>query len=300
MLKREKILIILFIGTLILFLLKGYYIVYGTPETFPGSSSFSVRENETLRSVSDRLEEGGFINSALTFRMVVSFLGKDTKIQIGEYSFDHPVTLLYVVHKITSGKPDAPLVIVTVPEGSTLEQIASLFSQKLNLFSKDAFIQKVEERNLEGKLFPSTYYPLPSYTEDDVISIMHTTFQKKVDNRIATHLIPSPLVDGDEVLVLASLVEGEAKTPEDMRVIAGILIKRLAIGMPLQVDVATSTYKKKGLPEKAINSPGLNAINAVLVPTSSDFLYYITGNDGVMYYAKTFLEHRKNIVKYLK
>jgi UPF0755 protein len=74
----------------------------------------------------------------------------------------------------------------------------------------------------------------------------------------------------------------------------------MRIGMPLQVDVATSTYKVKGLPLVPINNPGLTSITAVINPTYTDYLYYITGKDGLMYYAKTFNDHKRNIQKYLK
>jgi UPF0755 protein len=99
---------------------------------------------------------------------------------------------------------------------------------------------------------------------------------------------------------MASILEGEAKTEGDMKIIAGILLTRLTKGMPLQVDVAKETYTAKGLPKVPLNNPGLVAIMAVLHPTFTDNLYYLTGNDGAMHYAKTFEEHKKNIKKYLK
>lgn len=300
MLRREKLLIIAVITFLVWGVLVIRNALYHVPEYFPVNTSFSVHENESLRSMSNRLSEEGFVISPVAFRAMVSFFGKDTRIQIGEYHFDQRESLFGVVRKITSGKPDAPLISVTIPEGSTLEQIARLFHDKLPAFSVSLFLERVEERRLEGKLFPSTYYPLPSSNEDDVIDLMYITFQTKAERVILNSSLPQPLKNVDDVIILASLVEGEAKTQEDMRIIAGILLKRLAISMPLQVDVATSTYKTKGLPKKAINSPGLNAITSVLDPVSSEYLYYITGKNGLMYYAKTFLEHRKNILNYLK
>ena len=104
----------------------------------------------------------------------------------------------------------------------------------------------------------------------------------------------------NEELVLASIIEGEAKSLEDMRMISGILKERIRIHMPLQVDVASVTYEVKGLPKEPINNPGENAFYAVRNPVKSQYLYYITGKDGKMYYAKTFDEHKANIKKYLK
>ena len=69
--------------------------------------------------------------------------------------------------------------------------------------------------------------------------------------------------------------------------------------MPLQVDVEMNTYEFPGLPESPINNPGLLSIKASLHPTTTPYLYYLTGKDGKMRYAKTFDEHKKNIIKYL-
>jgi UPF0755 protein len=70
--------------------------------------------------------------------------------------------------------------------------------------------------------------------------------------------------------------------------------------MPLQVDPSPETYKKKGLPARPLNNPGFEALVAALRPTKSAFLYYLTGKDGKMRYAKTFAEHQTNIITYLK
>ncbi len=160
--------------------------------------------------------------------------------------------------------------------------------------------KKVLEKNANGKLFPSTYYLLPSTKEERIIDIMTETFNKKYKDSFSNSKIDAPLKNKEEIIVLASILEGEAKTFVDMKMVAGILLKRLSLNMPLQVDAAKETYKTKGLPVEPINNPGTVAIEAVLTPTSSNYLYYITGNDGIMHYSKTFEEHKRNIIKYLK
>jgi UPF0755 protein len=132
---------------------------------------------------------------------------------------------------------------------------------------------------------------------------MQAMFVKKTipvfDNQIAV-LDAEAKAKVLDTVVLASILEGEAKSLEDMKVVSGILQKRMKMGMALQVDVAPETYKVRGLPRTPINNPGVNALDAALHPTETEYLYYITGNDGKMYYAKTFTEHKKNIQKYLK
>lgn len=277
-----------------------YYITETKPSLFPVGSSFTINENESLRSVSLRLEEEHYIHSALWFRVWVSMLGKDRHMQLGSYHFDRAYVLGAIVKKFVTETPDKPLIQVTIPEGSTTHEIALIIKNALPTFSPDIFESKVTEYNAEGKLFPSTYFLLPSNNEDDIIKLMTDTFEKKYNTAFRWTLIPEPLTSKEEVISLAAIIEGEAKKQEDMHIIAGILLSRLRQGMRLQVDVAKVTYSTRDLPTIPINNPGLVALSAVLHPIQSDYLYYITGNDGVMHYAKTFEEHKANVKKYLK
>jgi UPF0755 protein len=121
---------------------------------------------------------------------------------------------------------------------------------------------------------------------------------------------------------MASILEREAQSPDDMRIVSGILWHRIALGMPLQVDAAFgyahgadgyaptvhdlttdspyNTYLRKGLPPTPIANPGLAALQAAVTPTSTPYLYYLTGSDGQMHYAVTFDQHKKNTAQYLK
>ena len=103
-----------------------------------------------------------------------------------------------------------------------------------------------------------------------------------------------------EIIIMASIIEREAKGDMDRGFISGILWHRLYIDMPLQVDAMQESYKTKGLPDSPIANPGLAAIRAAMYPEESPYLFYLHGKDGQIYYAKNFKEHRKNIIKYLK
>jgi UPF0755 protein len=274
--------------------------VTASPSDFPIAKNFVVDENETLGSLSARLEDEHYITSSLLFRAWVSFLGHDRHIKAGGYMFDSPKTLGGVVEKFVFGKPDSPLLSVTIPEGSTSFEIAQALHKVLPTISIDIFGETISKYEADGKLFPSTYFLLPSLKEEDLVKLMLTTFEKKVGGVLVPEAIKEPLKDIGSVLSMAAILEGEARKEEDMKIIAGILLARLKMGMPLQVDVAKETYKAKGLPAVPINNPGLMAIMSVLHPTNSTYLYYITGKDGLMYYAKTFEEHKRNIKNYLK
>ena len=104
----------------------------------------------------------------------------------------------------------------------------------------------------------------------------------------------------EEIVVLASLIEGEAHGESDREMIAGILLNRLKKNMRLQVDVSQYTYEHGGLPPKPIGNPGLASIKAALHPAKTSYLYYIHDSRGTIHYATTFAEHQANIKKYLK
>jgi UPF0755 protein len=286
-----------------LFLVIGtyaYYVLGTIPESFPVGKNFIVEEGESLRSISHRLEDEHYIRSAVWFRAWISFLGRDRHVQLGGYVFDEPLPLGSIVHRLVFGRPNIPLISVTIPEGSTTYEIAVLFQKALPHFSIDIFGEKVSAVEADGKLFPSTYFLLPSTTENQAVTRMVDTFERKYAENFAKVKIPSPLKDKNDVINLAAILEGEAKTQVDMQIVAGILLKRLTVSMALQVDAAPETYKTRGLPRMPINNPGLVALQSVFEAASTPYLYYITGDDGTMHYAKTFEEHKKNIQKYLK
>lgn len=280
--------------------LYSFYQFMAVPSSFPLGKSFVVNENESLASISTRLKDNGYITSPLLFRAAISFLNKEKSIQLGGYSFSAPTSLLGVVGTFVTGGPTAPLLSVTIPEGSTSYEVASFVVKVMPALSTDLFGEAISKYEGDGRLFPSTYYLLPSYKEEDIVKLMLSTFTKKTAKLFSETPIVSPLTSENDVITLASILEGEAKKEEDMKIVAGILLTRMKLGMPLQVDVAKETYKQKGLPFMPINNPGLVALRAVLNPTKTEYLYYITGNDGKMYYAKTFIEHKRNIQKYLR
>jgi UPF0755 protein len=285
---------------LIGFILYGLVQTFSVPNNFPVGKNFVINENESLKSISNRLKEEGYINSPLFFRAAISFFDKDRTIQLGGYIFNNPSTLLGIIDTFVRGKPNSPLLSVTIPEGSTSFEVATLVSKALPTISVDVFGEMISKYNADGKLFPSTYFLLPSYKEEDIVKLMMNTFTKKVESTMALSQVVLPLKNENDALTLASILEGEAKTKEDMAIVSGILLTRMKLGMPLQVDVAKETYKQKGLPRMPLNNPGLVAIDAAIHPKYTEYLYYITGNEGGMHYAKTFEEHKKNIKKYLK
>ena len=274
--------------------------IQSAPPSFPVHSTFTIEEGESLHHVSVQLQEEHYIRSSLWFRAWVSTLGRDRSVHLGGYTFTTALTLGDVVRKLTSGNPDVPLVSLTIPEGSTSFEIATLVHKVLPSISVESFLENVAVTHSNGRLFPSTYFLFPSDTADRLITLMTKTFDSKYETEFGEMLYPSPLVNEDQVISLAAIIEGEAKTKEDMQLVSGILLHRLTLGLRLQVDVASSTYTQAGLPQIPINNPGSIALYAAFHPTKSTYLYYLTGKDGTMHYATTFEEHKQNIQKYLR
>ncbi len=277
---KIKISIILFF----VFFIYAYYNIFAY--RFP-SKIFTVEKGDNLVSVSKNLESREIIKSPTLFKIIFILLnGKDKVIAFGDYNlFDKGYNMLGVINRLSRGKADQSGTAVLIPEGFTNIDVAKRLSSVLGI-NANSFYKHTKE--YQGKLFPETYFFEKGTNKENVLKKMLSEFE----NRVGEIKIQD--------LVLASIIQGEAKHIEDMRIISGILKERLRIKMPLQVDVAPETYKVLGLPKKPINNPGLSAINAVRNPIKTEYIYYITGNDGNMYYAKTFAEHKKNIAKYLK
>lgn len=185
----------------------------------------------------------------------------------------------------------------------------------------DFLADKPKYLSLEGYLFPDTYFFRPGETAENIARFMLVNFGKKLTPEIREE-IKKQGKSIHEIITMASIVEAEARNLEDRKIVAGILWKRESIGMALQVDSSVNyitggnkpainsdeqkidslynTYKYPGLPPGPINNPGIEAIEAAIYPTPSDYWFFLTGKDGKMYYAKNLDEHNENKYKYLK
>ncbi len=261
-------------------------------------NTFEVSQGESIRKVSNRLEKENYIKSGFIFRVLMSFYDTDKNYSYGVYKIYKieevnkvEKNLIQIVKIFTDKKSVSPSISITIPEGFTNDEIADRVAKNFSTEEnrkeyRDDFYKYA--KNYNGKLFPDTYFFSKNESIENIVKKMTGEFDKKVG-----------YISADD-LILASIIEGEGNNAENMKIISGILKERMRIGMALQVDVATSTYKTIDLPKDPINNPGLTAIDAVRNPIKTKYLYYITGNDGNFYYAKTFLEHKKNIQKYLK
>lgn len=289
---EQKKKVYVFLLAIVLFAVAAWTIA--PPADFPKGSIIAVPEGLGLYLLSQRLREEGVIRSPFWFRASVIMLGGERDMKAGEYYFSRPQNPFVVAWRMFRGDYQIETVKLTVPEGFTVRDISVLFDSRFPSFNNALF----ERIAPEGYLFPDTYFVPITATASSTTKLLRDNFIRKIfpvmpEVELSKHSL-------EEIITMASLLEAEAKTQLDREIASGILWKRLKLGMPLQVDSEMGTYEFAGLPEKPINSPGLVSIQAAIHPTTTPYLYFLTGKDGNMHYAKTFDEHVINKQKYLR
>ncbi len=283
-----------YIVCLIVLFLLVFSLFFNSPKDFPLGTIISIKEGTSLRSISKDLKTKNLIHSRALFEIFAIIFGGEKHIISGDYLFEDKLSVIEIAKRLAKGERHLAPVKVTIPEGFNLSDISKTFISKLPNFNQDNFLAKAKE----GYLFPDTYFFLTTDGEQDVLSAMGNNFEKKIS--ILKSQIMSSGKSEKDIIIMASLIEEESKGDTDRKFISGILWKRIAMGMPLQVDAASITYKMKGLPENPISNPGIKAIEAAINPVSSPYLYYLHDKDGNIHYAKTFAEHLLNKQRYLK
>jgi UPF0755 protein len=280
----------------IIFLSLFYFFLLSAPSDFPSGAIERIDPGMSLRDISFVLKKDEIIRSRVAFEFFITILGGEKHIISADYLFENKVPVWQVALRIAGGLHRMAPVSVTIPEGFNLNQIGDTFASRLINFNETQFL--VKAKPLEGYLFPDTYFFLSDANEDNVIKSMNSNFEKKI-----IPILPEITQAGkneQDVIIMASIIEREAKGDADRGIISGILWKRIKIGMPLEIDSAPETYKTKGLPENPVGNPGLKAIEAAINPQTSPYLYYLHDKNGNIHYAETFAEHEANIKKYLK
>lgn len=285
------------------------------PLTFPTGSIVTIPEGVGLYALAEKLRAEKVIRSPFLFRIAAIALGGERDMKAGQYYLSHPQNVFLIVWRVLYGDYDVETVKLTIPEGFTASDITALFGDQFILLDHRNFLQLAPE----GYLFPDTYFVPVTATASSTIKLFRDNFTRQ----IAT-LLPEVKSSGrtlSEVITMASIIESEAKFREDREIVSGILWRRIALGVPLQVDASFvsingktskeltagdlkidspfNTYLYKGLPPAPISNPGLESIKAALSPTTTSYLYFLTGDDGAMYYSRTFNEHAAKKLKYI-
>ncbi|MGO9372221.1 MAG: endolytic transglycosylase MltG [Syntrophobacteraceae bacterium] len=247
--------------------------------------------------------------------------------QTGEYAFSTLLTPEQVLDQIINGR--VVIHTVTVPEGSTLWDVARIFDQKelapqneiIEIAGKAEFARSLEvkAKGLEGYLFPDTYQFKKPVTSASITTAMVRRFWQRLPREWPDRMKELGL-SLHEIVILASIIEKEAVVDSERPVIAGVFYNRLKINMPLQSDPTAvydipgfsgpvtaahltrqspfNTYHIRGLPPGPICNPGAKSIRAALYPEKVSYLYFVSNNDGTHHFSVTSDEHRKAVSHY--
>lgn len=309
---------------LTVFLALGFlYYLAGPADSDGEDRLFLVKEGWSLKDVADELGRDHIIKNPFLFRLWARTQGKGRNIRAGEYRISPRMSSIQILDMLTRGAVVTH--IVTIPEGYTVKQIATVLERAglgnrtefMELFEDGEFLRanQLPGPTLEGYLFPDTYQFARGLTSRRMAGTMARRFRQVVDP-----LKPRMAEKGmsvREVVTLASIIEKETGHPDERPLIASVFLNRLERGMRLDSDPTViygiegfdgnltrrhlqtltpyNTYRIRGLPPGPIANPGEAAIKAVLYPAESDYLYFVSRNDGSHQFSRTLPEHNRAV-----
>ena len=301
---------------------------------------FEIKKGESLTSVAERLEKEGIIKNKYLFLFYLWQKNK-RKIIAGRYFLSPSESIPQIVEKLEKGKVVREEIAITFPEGMTLKEMEAKFKKelgrKVNLAKfkvKDFknefdFFEGVKENSsLEGFLFPDTYFFKKDQKDKEIVEKFLKNFDKKLSPFLRQE-IKKQKKTIYEILIMASLIEKEARSFEEKRIVSGIFWERIKKNIPLEscatiayilgrswknieemrkdisqarnIDSPYNTYKYPGLPPGPICNPGLDSIKAAIFPKFTEYKYFLVDpKTGKTIFSKTFEEHKKNKLKYFR
>jgi UPF0755 protein len=294
-----------------------YAALLSAPGNFPVGQTISIKKGTALPAITSGLAAEGVVRNAFIFNALIRLAGGGGRVEAGPYLFKQPANVITVARHLLTGDSGVPEVRLTIIEGASVREMAVTVAQKFPGISASDFVAAAGP--YEGYLFPDTYEFAPTATPTQIAQTMNENFYTKIAPLEAQ--IASSTHSLSDIIIMASIVQDEANNATDQKLVAGVLWKRIAKGIALQVDAPFgylqgraeyspsladlsidspyNTYENKGLPPGPIGSPGLSAIEAALDPTTSNYLFYLTGHNGQMYYSATYAGQLANEKKYL-
>ena len=279
---------------------------------------FIVKKGEGVREIANHLKSQNLIKDPIVFFLFTRIQGLDKQIEAGDFRINPSMSAEDIANNLTHGTLD---IWVTIPEGQRALEIAQTLKDKLPGY-QDSW-NDILVKN-EGYLFPDTYLIPRDADINFIVNLMTNNFKSKYSTLGA--LGKSSLTQ-NQIVIVASLVEREAKNDTDRPLVASVILNRLNIGMKLDIDATIqyalgyqadqkrwwkkdlttddlslnspyNTYKVSGLPPTPISNPGLASLNAVVNPANTNYLFYMTDSKGITHFAATIEEHNANIKKF--
>ncbi len=304
---------------------SGFQFLNSSPKENVRSPLFSIEKGQNIAQIAFNLKSQGYIRSELFFIALIRFSGNARKVKSGQYDLSSSLKSTDILKKFVRGV--VAMTKFMVPEGFTIQQIAELLENE-GIVSSDQFIKatkdphilnkhKIPFKNAEGFLFPDTYIIAKDLTASQIVDFMIERFFFNLRN------ISSENFDEEEMkklVIIASLVEKEARLETERPFISAVFYNRLAKGKRLEscatiqyilgktkerllysdlrIDSPYNTYLNAGLPPGPISNPGFGSLKAAIQPADVDYLFFVSKRDGSHYFSTTYEEHLKAIERY--
>ncbi len=275
--------------------------------------------------IAKQLDDEGLVRSARAFDWYVNNFDADQYLQAGTYKLSPSFSSQEIAQILLEGRVETNL--VTIPPGLRLDQVAkalvdSGFSEAevetalAAKYTHPIFQDKPLSASLEGYIFPETYQTTDASTAQSVMEHSFDVFYDQLSNEIMTGISRQGL-NLYEAIILASIIQEEVSDPAAQSQVAQVFLKRLELGMPLGADPTfkyaaaiddeeptvdyNSPYNTRivvGLPPGPIANFNLSALKAVANPAEGEYLFFVAGDDGNIYFANTLAEHEANAARY--
>ena len=278
--------------------------------------TFLINPGDSFNAIAKNLSDKKYIDNPYIFKLGVLVTQNRKKLKHGEYEFPKKASMNDILTLIVDGRTKVHKLII--PEGFSNFQITE------RMMSEELLRGKIEALLVEGSYAPQTYLFSRGDKRNNLLTLMGEQQLVILDQAWKNRAIGLPLNNKYEALILASIIEEEASSIEEQKIISSVFINRLKYGMRLQTDPTViygitkgeyklgrgllkteltqytpwNTYRIKGLPPTPITNPGKAAIEAATQPASTDFLYFVANGKGGHWFAKTNEEHNKNVTKW--
>ncbi len=317
---------------LFLVLLMATYYVFWIPNSIPepGGRVVAIPRGVSFKAITDTLANNGVIRSKFAFDLAGRILGYTKKIKVGKYLFHSGLSNSDILRDINEGKSRL-IISVVIPEGWRMDMIARRFAHELGVDSAKILAicrdsgyvasKGFRARTLEGYLMPDTYNFYWQTDEPEIVERMVGGFKGFFVDSLQRRLQDVHMTL-NQVVTLASIVEGESGINAELPIIAGVYLNRLRKNMKLEADPTIqylipggprrltfadlrinspyNTYLNHGLPPGPVDNPGRQSILSVLYPEKHQYLYFVATGVGGHHFSKTFGEHQRAIRTYKK